>query len=143
MVEFSRKGLSEDSEIELCMQRKQDWPEVKVEMQSQQVSADPSRGIELGWLLKVVLFVVLHVLVVAGCVCDIGELASFDWRQFQSNDSVESCWVSSWWGTSASGVMWDLVCVLVSQSCPTLCDSMDYSPPDPSIHGILQARILE
>ena len=48
MVEFSRKGLSEDSEIELCMQRKQVWPEVKVEMQSQQVSADPSRGIELG-----------------------------------------------------------------------------------------------
>ena len=28
-------------------------------------------------------------------------------------------------------------------SCPTLCDSMDSSPPDPSVHGILQARILE
>ena len=27
--------------------------------------------------------------------------------------------------------------------CPTLCDSMDYSPPVFSIHGILQARILE
>ena len=31
----------------------------------------------------------------------------------------------------------------VSQSCPTLCDPMDYSPPGSSIHGILQARILE
>ena len=29
------------------------------------------------------------------------------------------------------------------QSCPTLCDPMDSSPPGSSIHGILQARILE
>ena len=31
----------------------------------------------------------------------------------------------------------------VAQSCPTLCDAMDYSPPSSSFHGILQARILE
>ena len=31
----------------------------------------------------------------------------------------------------------------VAQSCPTLCDSMDCSPPGSSVHGILQARILE
>ena len=31
----------------------------------------------------------------------------------------------------------------VSQSCLTLCDSMDYSLPGFSIHGIFQARILE
>ena len=24
------------------------------------------------------------------------------------------------------------------QSCPTLCDPMDYSPPDSSVHGTLQ-----
>ena len=29
------------------------------------------------------------------------------------------------------------------QSCPTLCDPIDSSPPDSSIPGILQARILE
>ena len=29
------------------------------------------------------------------------------------------------------------------QSCPTLCDPMDYSAPGSSVHGILQARILE
>ena len=29
------------------------------------------------------------------------------------------------------------------QSCPTLCDPMDCSLPGSSIHGILQARILE
>ena len=34
------------------------------------------------------------------------------------------------------------VCVLVTELCPTLCDPIDYSPPDCSVHGILQARIL-
>ena len=29
------------------------------------------------------------------------------------------------------------------QLCPTLCDPMDYSPPGSSVHGILQARLLE
>ena len=29
------------------------------------------------------------------------------------------------------------------QSCPSLCDTMDSSPPGPSVPGILQARILE
>ena len=29
------------------------------------------------------------------------------------------------------------------QSCPTLCDPMDCSPPGSSVRGILQARILE
>ena len=33
--------------------------------------------------------------------------------------------------------------VLVTQSCPTLCDSEDDSLPGSSVHGILQARILE
>ena len=33
--------------------------------------------------------------------------------------------------------------VLVALSCPTLCDPMDCSLPGSSVHGILQARILE
>ena len=33
--------------------------------------------------------------------------------------------------------------MLVTQSFPTLCDPMDCSPPGSSVHGILQARILE
>ena len=31
----------------------------------------------------------------------------------------------------------------VAQSCPTLRDPMDYSPPGSSIHEISQARVLE
>ena len=45
----------------------------------------------------------------------------------------------------AWGITVHVLC-LVSQSCPTLCnlmDPMDYSPPGSSVHGILQARILE
>ena len=41
------------------------------------------------------------------------------------------------------GVMGWIVKVLVAQSCPTLCDSTHCRPPIPSVHGILQARILE
>ena len=33
--------------------------------------------------------------------------------------------------------------VLVAQSCQTLCDPTDCSPPGSSVRGILQARILE
>ena len=29
------------------------------------------------------------------------------------------------------------------QSCPTLCDPRDSSPPGSSVHGIFQARVLE
>ena len=31
----------------------------------------------------------------------------------------------------------------VTQSCPTLSDPMDCSPPGSSVHGILQAKVLE
>ena len=42
----------------------------------------------------------------------------------------------------------NLVVVLVAQLCPTLhdttdCSSPDSSPPGSSVHGILQAKILE
>ena len=35
------------------------------------------------------------------------------------------------------------VLCLVTQSCLTLCNPMDNSPPGSSVHGIFQARILE
>ena len=37
---------------------------------------------------------------------------------------------------------WNSACS-VTQSCPTLCNPMDCSPSGSSVHGILQARILE
>ena len=35
------------------------------------------------------------------------------------------------------------VCAKLFQSCCTLCDTMDWSPPGNSVYGILQVRILE
>ena len=32
---------------------------------------------------------------------------------------------------------------LVAQLCLTFCDSMDCSPPGSSVHGVLQAKMLE
>ena len=72
-------------------------------------------------------------------------------------------WASSgrWWRTGKSDVLRSIgsqsvghdwateqhfsmkVKVLVTQSRLTLCGPMDYSPPGSSVHGILQARILE
>ena len=48
------------------------------------------------------------------------------------------------WKTHSGPPAQACVCVYsVTQSCPTLCDPMDCSPPDSSVHGILQARIME
>ena len=46
----------------------------------------------------------------------------------------------AWKASDGDGVV---VAVLVAQSCPTLCDPMDCSPPGSSVHGTLRARILE
>ena len=37
----------------------------------------------------------------------------------------------------------NFTCAKSLQSCLTLCDPVDHSPPGSSVHGILQARILE
>ena len=52
------------------------------------------------------------------------------------------------WAPWETGLEWKFMCVLFMrakslQSCLTLCDPMDYSLPGSSVHGILQARILE
>ena len=41
--------------------------------------------------------------------------------------------------------MWWRPCLLAKslQSCPTLCNPMDCSPPGSSVHGIFRARVLE
>ena len=50
----------------------------------------------------------------------------------------------AWLGKES--ILWDhsiFIKVLVTQLCPTLCFPMDWSPPASSVHGILQAGILE
>ena len=45
------------------------------------------------------------------------------------------------WGKSFCWLL--LITCMCAQSCLTLCNPMDCGPPGSSIHGILQARILE
>ena len=49
------------------------------------------------------------------------------------------------WNFIPSHFNWNDMCVHAKsiQSCPTLCDPMDYSLPGCFVRGILQARILE
>ena len=49
--------------------------------------------------------------------------------------NAENCWVPC-----LRGIIINIIKVKV---CLTLCDHMDRSPPGSSVHGILQARILE
>ena len=56
---------------------------------------------------------------------------------------VDVLTVSQGWAVpSAVTATWQVL-VKVAQSCPTLWDPVDRSPPGSSVHGILQARILE
>ena len=61
---------------------------------------------------------------------------SFPWHQFTCVQTI-SC------GVHADLEKYRCCCCLVTQLCQTLCEPMDCSPPGSSVHGILQARILE
>ena len=51
--------------------------------------------------------------------------------------------VRHYWSDLATAAACCKCSVLVTQSCPTLCDSMDCSPPGSSVCEIFQARILD
>ena len=57
---------------------------------------------------------------------------------------AEACfWLGILLLLSNSVLSWSFVCVKLLQPCLTLCYPMDCSLPGSSVHGILQARILE
>ena len=58
------------------------------------------------------------------------------------NDLVQHGWAAHIMHLADSSFH-SCVCAQLLQLCPTLCDPMDCSPPGSSVHGILQARILE
>ena len=57
-------------------------------------------------------------------------------RVYPQADSLSQCWLLVPPGSAA-------VAAKSHQSCLTLCDPMDGSPPGSPVYGILQARILE
>ena len=63
------------------------------------------------------------------------------WRDCGEKEAL----LHSWWECKLVQPLGehDVLCVLVTQSCRTLCDPTDCSPTGSSVHGILQARVLE
>ena len=59
---------------------------------------------------------------------------------FQLYKNIIFLALSHWLGPL---VKWRCLCAKSLQSCLTLCNPMDCSPPGFSVHGILQARIVE
>ena len=52
-------------------------------------------------------------------------------------------WLTFQYNRSEHSIVKQLCECSVAQSCPILCNPMDYSPPGFSVHGIFQARVLE
>ena len=68
----------------------------------------------------------------------------FPWRtsaSFSNLNSLRACQMST--VTVAQDLISADWLVSITQSCPTLCNPMNCSLPGSSLHGILQARVLE
>ena len=70
------------------------------------------------------------------------KLLEFDQLQLQKSSGKVSCAFEIVFNT-CSTVECARVHSALLPSCPTLCDPVDCGPPGSSIHGILQAGILE
>ena len=78
-------------------------------------------------------------------------LANVAGAQGEPEKHIEEAGFKSQQGSDHKGlVCWQPLCVAAAakslqslQSCPTLCDPMDSSPPGSPVPGILQARTLE
>ena len=73
---------------------------------------------------------------------EVVEVVNLDWDS-DSDQRIRSCQSAGVRISQFRDCGCAYVCVLVTQSCLTFCDLMDCSPPDSSVRGILQARILE
>ena len=77
--------------------------------------------------------------------------ASLVWTTLVGLFIMKECWILlNAFPTSIKMIMWFLIFSFVAaaaakslQSCPTLCDPIDGSPPGSPVPGILQARTLE
>ena len=68
------------------------------------------------------------------------------WHAAVHGVAKSSTWLREWTELNTSPCKSFNVCCscyLVAESCLTLCDPMDCSPPGSSVHGISQASILE
>ena len=67
--------------------------------------------------------------------------ASTGSEKLYEHKTVSNC--MSWWLISLYTSSWIAAAVLITQSCSTVCNPMNWGPPGSSVRGTLQARILE
>ena len=78
-----------------------------------------------------------------------GEHGSFRWRGAEEGERVGRVFYARFWkakwNPAVKAIVWVAAAAAAKslQSCPTLCDPTDGSPPDSPVPGILQARTLE
>ena len=83
------------------------------------------------------------------CCCCVTSVVSNSVRPHRQQPTRLPCPWDSPGKSTGVGCRFLLQCVKVksesevAQSCPTLSDPMDCSPPGSSVHGIFQARVLE
>ena len=70
-------------------------------------------------------------------------ISTLSWKPGSQGERKTLKWLKSQGLLAARPELVCLLCVLVAQSCPSLCGPVDCSPPGSSVHGISQARILE
>ena len=69
---------------------------------------------------------------------------TLSWQaEWGSDVHIISCYVILYYIVCYVILYYIHVCAESLQLCLTLCNPMDYHPPGSSVHGILQARILE
>ena len=83
------------------------------------------------------------------CCCEVASVVSNSVRPHKWQPTRLPCPWDSPGKNTGVGCHFLLQCIKVksenevAQSCPTLSDPMDCSPPGSSVHGIFQARVLE
>ena len=77
------------------------------------------------------------------CIWGLTVISSRDDWGWELSSSSPSAMLRGAGAPWKQALLWVKVKVFITQSCPTLCDPMDCSSPGSSVHGILQARILE
>ena len=85
----------------------------------------------------------MYILLLLGGLFCVSNRSSWLLRAVQVShvlNCISACWILFITGRNSLTMM--VLVYFVTQSCP-LCDPMGCSPPGSSVHGILQARILE